>query len=155
MKNIIIIAVFFFSFLAVANSQMLLNADDSSTRDTIALAGSTDAGTSWFLNKGYDKLFVEVFDGALWWTFEVAVPTKTWTKFMVQCEGSDTTLRVRGYDPDGVSVQLPMIYQNSSTWVTHTLNFGGPNDGTSDPTRITVCASPVLIKFRGYYKRDL
>lgn len=130
MKKLIISIVLFLALVSVTQAQSpwkwnyLYCADYAGTdvRDTIAVNGSTDAGSGWFTGKGYDKLFLQVYNGTAWYMYQVAVPSKLFTKFKVNMEGSDTTLSVLGYAPDGQSITLP-IWTTSSV-MAWTLDIG-------------------------------
>lgn len=116
--------------------------------DSIAIAGSTDAGTTWFKSKGFDYIYVQIFNGAIWYQFELAGnDLKTFDKFKVNMEGSDTTLSVLGNTNDknagDISITLP-IWSTSSVRV-YSLDFGsGGTFGAS--------ASPIVVRFKGGYK---
>ena len=74
-------------------------------------------------------------------------PVKHYTKFKVALEGSDTTLTVQGYYSSTVNITIP-VYTASSV-LAWKLDFGG------DQTTYGASTSPLMIMFRGYYKRDL
>lgn len=149
MKKLIIIALLFVSSISFA--QNMVEDTYGLYSDSIAIAGSTDAGTTWFKNKGFDKVFVQVFNGSVWFQFEVASPDlKTFDKFKLQMEGSDTTVSVIGNtnDPNAgdISVYLPLW--TTSSVMSYFLDFGsGGTFGTS--------ASPLVVRFKGVYKRNL
>jgi hypothetical protein len=70
------------------------------TLDTVAVAGSTNAGSDWFTNptdKPYNDVWLEAYNGTKWLTFKVAYDCKNVTKFKAYHYGADSTIAVRGY----------------------------------------------------------
>ena len=119
--------------------------------DTAAVSGSTDAGSDWFKNKSYDKVYLEISNGTKYFQFEIATANlKQFEKFKVEMEGSDTTITIEGYTMDGtapdVSVVLP-CYTTSNTY-SYKLDFGG--DG---PT-LGAVTTKFIVRFKGLYKKN-
>ena len=145
MKKLILVILLLVA--SVSFAQNMLQDTDGSYIDTVLIAGSTDAGTTWFKSKGFDVAYVQVFNGAIWYEFEVAVNVSQFDKFKLNMEGSDTTLSILGNTNDknagDISITLP-VWSSSSTKV-YSLDFGnGGTFGTS--------ASPIVVRFRGSYK---
>lgn len=99
----------------------------SNILDTVAVSGSTDAASDWFTNAAYKTIFLEIYTGAIWYTYEIDYPCQTVNKFKINMEGSDTTVTVLG-DVYGVSVTLPLkacaISSTSVSGDTFTLDIG-------------------------------
>jgi hypothetical protein len=147
-KFIVIILMLVSGF---AYSQNMVEDTYGGYSDSIAVAGSTDAGTTWFLNRGFDKVYVQIFNGSKWIEVEVASDgLKSFSKFQVEMEGSDTTLRVEGYTNDAnatdIAINLP-IWTTSSVKA-YTMDFGG------DGSTLGAVTSPFVVRFKGLYKRN-
>lgn len=131
MKKLIILAVLLFAVIGISNAQdkvvsyaPLYCVDYAGTdiRDTISVAGSTDAGSGWFTGKSFDDLYLRIYNGTAWYLYKVGVPGNLYPKYKVFMEGSDTTISVAGYGPDGQSVYLPIL--TSPTAQTYYLDIG-------------------------------
>lgn len=156
MKKIILIFVLALIVMFAVNevkAQSLLYCEtySTTTRDSVTIAGSTDAGSQWFTNAGYEQVWFAIYDGALWWTFKIDYPCRRVQKFMIQMEGGDTTLRAVGYLRGGESVQLPIVYQTASTWQTYKLDFSGAGDAA---TPISTITSPFWVQMYGFKKGE-
>lgn len=152
MKKLIFVILFAVAFIMNANAQNLYTATYTSViRDTVAINGSTDAGSDWFTNKGYDVIYAEIFNGTYWYTVEVDYPCKNLQKIKAYMEGSDTTLMIQGYLETAMSVSLPLkngyyapslsTFNTSSYLPLWYLRLGG--------------TTAFYVAFRGYYKRNL
>ena len=147
MRKLIVILFLLVASYTFAQTNLYTETYTTVVRDSIAIAGSTDAGSDWFTNNGYDKIEVIINNGVAWYSFMLADPCHFYTKFKVAMEGSDTTLSVQGYYSSTVNITIP-VYTASSV-LAWKLDFGG------DQTTYGASASPSMIMFRGYYKRDL
>lgn len=147
MKKLLVILLMLIS--ASAFSQNMVE-ENGLYLDTVLIAGSTDAGSTWFKNKGFDKVYLQIYNGSKWYQIEVAGnDLKTFDKFMVQMEGSDTTISVLANTNDknasDISVYIP-VWTTSSV-LAYSLDFGnGGAYGTS--------TSPLIVRFKGLYKKD-
>lgn len=140
MKKIIFAIVLFFAVVSISQAQNLYSATyTTNIRDTIAVNGSTDAGSDWFTNAGYEDVWVEVYNGAYWYTCKVDANCKNISKFKVAMEGSDSTVMVQGYLENGQAVTLPL--KNGSITNIYVLD-------------LTVTTA-YYVAFRGVYRRDL
>lgn len=149
MKKLIVIALLLIAGASYA--QNLVEDTYGIYTDSIAIAGSTDAGTTWFKNRGYDKIYVQVFNGAIWFEFEVAASDlKTFDKFKLQMEGSDTTVSVVGNtnDPNASDISVYLPCWTTSSVMSYFLDFG--DGGTYGKA-----SSPLVVRFKGVYKRNL
>lgn len=148
MKKLLVILLMLIS--ASAFSQNMVEDTYGIYTDSIAIAGSTDAGSSWFKNKGFDKVYAQIFNGSIWYEIEIATDAiKTFDKFKVQMEGSDTTISIVANTNDknasDISVYIP-VWTTSSVKA-YSLDFGnGGAYGTS--------TSPLVVRFKGLYKKD-
>lgn len=133
-----------------AYSQNLVEDTYGIYTDSIAIAGSTDAGTTWFKNRGFDKVYAQIFNGAKWFEIELATDAiKTFDKFKVNMEGDDTTLTFLGNtnDPNATDISIILPVWSTSSTMVYSLDFGnGGAFGTS--------ASPIVVRFKGVYKRN-
>lgn len=98
----------------------------SNTEDSIAIAGSTDAGSDWFMpgSESGDNIWLEVHNGTNWYTYLVDYPSQIPAKFKVEMEGADTTLTVQG-SVGGQNIVLPLKSINSSYPDVNVLDIGG------------------------------
>jgi len=149
MKKLFIIVLMFVTLPMFA--QNMVEDTYGGYSDSIAVAGSTDAGTTWFLNRGFDKVYAQIFNGVKWIEVELATDAiKSFDKFQVEMEGSDTTLRIEGNTNDAnasdIAINIP-VWSTSSTKV-YTLDFGG------DGSTLGAVTSPFVVRFKGVYKRN-
>ncbi len=147
MKKLMLIVLLLVATVSFAQTDLYTETYPTVVRDSVALAGSTDAGSDWFTNVGYDQIEVLIFDGAYWYSYMVAAPVKQYQKLRVYIEGSDTSVMIQGYYSATVSITLP-VWSTSSTKVL-SLNYGG------DTGTIRAITSPAYVQMRGYKKRDL
>lgn len=146
MKKIILSLVLFVSFLSLSYSQTNLFTATYSTVicDTVAINGSTAAGSDWFTNKGYDEIYLEYAlaeaSTSIFYTCKIAYPTKDILKIKAYSSG-DTTISVQAYLGGGATVTLPLFTTGTQTIA----NYVDPNTVTTG----------FLIRFKGYYKRNL
>jgi len=147
MKKVILIVLLLIATVSFAQTDLYTETYSTVVRDSVALAGSTDAGSDWFTNAGYDQIGVLFFNGVYWYEYMIAAPVKHYSKLRIYIEGSDTTVRVQGYYSSVIPVTVP-VWTTSST-KTYALDFGG------DGSTIGVCTSPCMVQMRGYYKRNL
>jgi hypothetical protein len=125
MKKIIIALFVLFVSVGVANSQYLnCSTYTSNTEDSIAVSSSTDAESDWFMTKGgFKSIWVEIYNGTFWYTYEIAYPVNIPARFKVAMEGSDTTLTVQGYI-GAQSIVLPLKSQSNTSYSVNTLDIG-------------------------------
>lgn len=109
-KLLIVIALFLLSYVAVNAQTNLYCADYAGTgiRDTLAVAGSTNAGSGWFTNKGFKTIEVLAHNGTDWFSFTVDYDCSSVTKFKVMHYGADSTLGVYGFMGGSQSILLPI-----------------------------------------------
>lgn len=80
------------------------------TLDTVAVAGSTNAGSDWFTNptdKPFSEVWLEVYNGTKWTTYKVAYDCKDVSKLKMYHYGADSTIAVQGYI-GGKTIEMPL-----------------------------------------------
>jgi hypothetical protein len=138
MKRLIFVMLIFFGFVLYANSQNLFTVTYSTlTKDTIAI--TTNGGSDWFSNEGYQHIWLEVWNGTSWLTFEVDYPTKTVYQISGYFWLADSSISVLGKLEGGISVKLPI--RTTATTRAYSVSL--------------VTCSACWVRFRGYYNRDL
>lgn len=137
MKKLFLAILFIAALFTVsANAQLLTcSTYTSNTEDSIAIAGSTDAGSDYFTNDGYNEVWLQVHNGVGWYAYKLNYPTKHVSYFSVDMEGSDTTLTVLA-TTGGIDVIVPLTAITGSTIWTNTLDITG--------------VTPFRIRFRGF-----
>lgn len=117
MKKIILLTLLVFLTFGFANAQKDLYTETYPTviRDTITVSGSTNAGSDWFINKGYSTIDIIAHNGTDWFLFTVDYDCKDISKLMVMHYGGDTTLGVYAYTGGSRSVLLPLKYGYKTT----------------------------------------
>lgn len=135
----LVLILFAFSNL---NAQSLYCADYAGTgiRDTIAVAGSTNAGSGWFLNAGYKEVWVEVYNGTQWFTAKIDYPLASIDKFAVNHYGADSTLSIVGYTSGSLSIGLPLCFEE----------YQGYNPYRWKVLSTTPVTSSWFIQFKGF-----
>lgn len=120
MKKIALLVILFISFVLSANAQNLYcETYTTNVRDSITVAGSTNAGSDWFTNSsGKDNIWLQVYNGANWYAYKIDFPCHILSKISAYHWGADSTLGVLGYMYNGQSVLLPLKngYATSGTY---------------------------------------
>lgn len=131
MKKIIFAILLVIGITAYANAQNLLCADYAGTdvRDTISIAGSTNAGSGWFLNStGASTIYAQLWNGTMWVAVKVNFDCKYVTKLAAYHWGADTTISIYGYMYNGQSVALPLeVGYNTFNWKADLVALNGVN----------------------------
>jgi len=145
MKKIILTLILFAGFASIGYSQLLYSATYSTlTNETLLVAGSTDAGSEWFTNDGYDVIYIELASAlastSLYKAYKIDFPTKGLQKIKAYMEGDDSTVYVIAYEEGGASVQVPLIVTGFGT-LSYTIDNGA--------------TAGYLVRFRGFFKRNL
>lgn len=144
-------------FVVSANAQYLKTETYPTVyRDTITIVGSTNQGSDWFTDAGYKQIYVEIYNNGIWYSAEVELEGRTFSKYAVNWLATDSSLYVVGFTPSsqvtGHAVALPLKNINATTsgapeyvykWG---LKYG-------DGTKIQA-VSPFFIKFYGTYKGE-
>lgn len=124
-----LIALIAFLFIALAFTQdassqyLTCSTYVANTEDSIAVSGSTDAGSDWFSMNGNKEVWLEVSNGTFWYTYKIDYPVEQLKYLKVEMEGSDTTLTVQGYT-GGQNIVLPLCSINSTSVYINILDIG-------------------------------
>lgn len=106
-------------------------------QDTVVLAGSTSAGSRWFsVNAGNaDALFLEIYNGTFWRTYEIDYPIKLMNSVRAYINGADTTVKVQA-NMESAYICLPL--KVTAGTLVNDIDYGGA---------LTI-TSPALIRFK-------
>lgn len=142
MKKLIFLSLLLIAFVVPGNAQLLYNGTYTTlTVDTMLVAGSTDSGTDFFTNAGYDEIWIELASAiastTLFKTYRITYPMKDVQKLKAYMEGDDSTVYVIVYGKAGESLQVPIETTGIGT-VAYTIDNGA--------------TAGYLVRFRGFYK---
>ena len=108
MKKLMLVLILFFGFVLSSHSQNLFcTTYGTVTKDTITING-TDQGSDWFSVDGYKSVWVEVWNGTYWKTYEVDYPTKDLYQIQGWLLCADSSIVVNGKLEGGIVCQLPI-----------------------------------------------
>jgi len=112
-----------------------LTSSISAIQDSVALAGSTSAGSRWFPVSGGDAIFLELYNGAYWRTYEIDYPPSLMNSVRVFINGGDTTVKVQA-NMEGAFICLPL--KVTAGTLVNDIDYGGA---------LTI-TSPALVRFK-------
>ena len=141
----LILIVGFFAFAGKndtgTNAGMLYTATYTSVyKDTVTVNG-TNAGSDWFTNSSaYNDVWVQVYNGAFWYTAKIDFPCRYITKFKVQLQGADSSVTVAAFLGGDMTINVPLTITPyippANDWLTNA--FPGYNWYLSPTTAIWV-----------------
>lgn len=147
MKKIILVIALFILSVAYANAQNLYCETYTTVyRDTVAVNGTTDAGSDWFKNAGYSDVWLQVNNGDKWYSVQVDRDCHSIQKLKMIMEGSDTSVSVAGYLENGQTVILPL--KNGSVTNIWAIPFGALN-------QLKVVTTQFFVAFEGRDKKEI
>lgn len=149
MKKIIILSLLF-GLISIANAQLLPTATYTSVyKDTVTVNG-TNGGSDWFTNSaGYNEIWVEIYNGAFWFTAKIDYPVQFLSKLSVYCVGADSSFMVAGYGYGGNTIYLPLVKSDYSPaaqdWIKNTYGW---YKWRLNPT------TAAWVQFRGFIRKN-
>lgn len=137
LTKLIMIVIMFIALFAFTNESKAQNLTSSisSIQDSVTLAGSTSAGSRWFPVGGGDAVFLELYNGAYWRTYEIDYPPRLMNSVRVYINGADTTVKVQA-NMEGAYICLPL--KVTAGTLVNDIDYGGA---------LTI-TSPALVRFK-------